>query len=138
MLRFLNTIDSETKKQLLRFLLVGIFVVMVDFTVYTTLVNIFELSFTFSKAISFISGTVIAFLLNKFITFSQTTYIKNEFNKFLLLYTFTFFANVLTNDAVLNIGSQQVIVAYLIATSVSTVLNFIGQKWWVFRPHPTS
>ena len=40
--------------------------------------------------------------------------------------------NIFTNSFILNI-TDLVLLSFVIATGVSTILNFIGQKWWVFK-----
>ena len=85
-----------------------------------------------AKAISFLLGTVVAFVINKYWTFEKHEKSYKEMLQFGILYSTTLGANVLTNKIVLS-KTEIVFLAFIIATGVSTVLNFIGQKWWVFR-----
>lgn len=85
-----------------------------------------------AKAISFILGTIVAFVLNKYWTFQKYKRSFNEVLKFGVLYSATLGANVMTNKIVLEL-THIVFLAFLVATGVSTVLNFIGQKFWVFK-----
>ena len=115
---------SKIKKELQRFLVAGISAVGTDLITYYILLNF--LSADIAKAISFLLGTVVAFVINKYWTFEK------EMLQFGILYSITLGANVMTNKIVLD-STEILFLAFLIATGVSTVLNFIGQKWWVFR-----
>ena len=121
---------SDVKKELKRFLIAGFSAVSTDLGIYYLLMNLFNVNF--SKGISVLSGATVAFLINKYWTFEKKERSFNEIIKFAILYLVTLGLNVLTNHIVLDI-SNIVILAFLVATGVSTVLNFIGQKWWVFK-----
>lgn len=119
------------KKQLLRFLITGCSAVITDSIVYYLLLNI--LSTSISKGISFLCGAGIAFILNKLWTFEATKNTASHIWKFSILYLSTLAINILMNKLALIIFPSNYILAFLVATGTSMVLNFIGQKWWVFR-----
>jgi putative flippase GtrA len=121
---------SQTKKELKRFLVAGISAVGTDLATYYLLLNFFDTNI--SKGISFLLGTIVAFIINKYWTFGKHEKSYKEIAKFGLLYSATLGANVITNKLILDMFSISLL-AFFIATGVSTVLNFIGQKWWVFR-----
>ncbi len=121
---------SKIKKELQRFLVAGLSAVGTDLVTYYILLNF--LSHDVAKAISFLLGTIVAFVINKYWTFEKHEKSYKEMLQFGMLYSTTLGANVLTNKIVLN-KTEIVFLAFIIATGVSTVLNFIGQKWWVFR-----
>jgi putative flippase GtrA len=121
---------SQKKKELKRFLVAGFSAVGTDLVTYYILLNFFNTDI--AKAISFFLGTIVAFIINKYWTFEKHEKSYQEIVKFGLLYSATLGANVMTNKIVLDMFSIT-LVAFLIATGVSTVLNFIGQKWWVFK-----
>ena len=121
---------SQLKKELKRFLVAGFSAVGTDLVTYYLLLNI--LDHDIAKAISFFLGTIVAFVINKYWTFEKYEKSYKEIFQFGLLYTVTLSANVFTNKIVLDYTSI-VLLAFLIATGVSTVLNFLGQKFWVFK-----
>jgi|TARA_B110000503_G_scaffold56406_1_gene90398 putative flippase GtrA len=121
---------SKIKKELKRFLLAGLSAVATDLATYYILLNF--IPHDIAKAISFLLGTILAFIINKYWTFEKYQKSYKEMMKFGILYSLTLGANVMTNNIVLEYTSL-VFLAFLVATGVSTVLNFIGQKWWVFR-----
>ncbi|MBY0309585.1 GtrA family protein [Patescibacteria group bacterium] len=125
------TLTPDLKKQLFRFIVVGCSAVAADFVSYTLLLNFFD--YAPAKSISFILGTVVAYVCNKYWTFEKPEHKNSEVLNFIVLYTTTLGVNVGINNASLLLFPELVIFAFLCATGSSTILNFIGQKWWVFR-----
>lgn len=125
--------DSQKtlKRQLLRFLITGASAVLTDFTVYYTLIHL-NVSPAPAKATSFLAGTILAYLANKYWTFESRHRSTREIVKFAMLYSSTLFANTLVNHVALIITHNMTFMAFLAATGTSTVLNFVGQKLWVF------
>lgn len=121
---------SKLKKELKRFLIAGFSAVGTDLVTYYILLNF--LSHDVAKSISFLLGTIVAFLINKYWTFEKHDKSYKEIVQFTILYTITLGANVITNKFVL-VQMDSVLFAFLVATGVSTVLNFLGQKFWVFK-----
>lgn len=119
------------KKELIRFCITGCSAVIIDLAIYYLLTNFYSLSF--SKIISFLSGTVFSFFLNKFWTFEKKSNSINQGIKFFTLYTMTLLGNVFVNFFIFNYIYPSKFLAFLCATGTSTILNFIGQKWWVFK-----
>lgn len=121
---------NKTKKELIRFLFAGFSAVCIDLISYKVLSNF--LNYNLAKGLSFFLGTIIAFLINKYWTFEKDKKSFREVWQFGLLYSATLTINVITNHYIL-INSGFISLAFLIATGVSTVINFLGQKFWVFK-----
>jgi len=121
---------SKIKKELKRFLVAGLSAVGTDLAMYYVLLNF--LTPGLSKAISFLLGTIVAYVINKYWTFEKHDKSLKEMMLFAVLYACTLGLNVFTNNLVLD-QTGVVFFAFLVATGVSTVLNFIGQKFWVFK-----
>ncbi len=120
----------QAKQELLRFLITGVTAVTTDLCSYHLLMSIIDIDV--AKAISFILGSVIAFFMNKMWTFESNSKIGSTVIQFSLLYSATFLANVAVNHLLMKWNTEMMI-AFLFATATSTVLNFIGMKFWVFR-----
>lgn len=118
------------KKELKRFLVAGCSAVGIDLISYYFLLQFF--SHDIAKGISFLLGTIVAYIINKYWTFEKHEKSYAEVLKFGILYSMTLSANIIVNKIVLNITSI-VFLGFLVATGVSTILNFIGQKFWVFK-----
>lgn len=117
-------------KELLKFLVGGGSAVITDYVVYRMLLSV-GTNMSLSKAISYICGAIIGFIINKLWTFESKGFSKLEIIRYILLYAVSAGINAGINKAVmLVIGIQ--LLAFLCATGVSTVINFLGQKYFVF------
>jgi len=121
-------------KEIRYFLVVGILTVLIDYLVYF-LSRKLIVSTPQAKAFGFISGTTFAFLANRNITFRNHDNVWRHLYKFLILYSGTLFINVIINNYLLNLFIDfhyKVQLSFLIATSTSAIINFIGMKYFVF------
>ncbi len=121
---------NKLKKELKRFLIAGFSAVGTDFITYYIMLNF--LHHDIAKILSFILGTIVAFVINKYWTFERYKKNYKQIFQFAILYSTTLFVNVIINRLVLDFAGF-VFLAFLIATGASTILNFAGQKWWVFK-----
>ncbi len=126
---------QASKKEIPRFLVTGILAVATDYLSYLFLVNFFHINF--AKASSFILGSCVAFILNKCWTFESDRKASATLMPFAILYSTTFLVNVGLNHFSLVYISEIKTFAFIIATSASTILNFIGMKFWVFKANPS-
>jgi putative flippase GtrA len=112
------------------------------------------------KGIGFIVGTFVTYNLNKYWTWRQSDKRQGQVSRFIILYAITFFFNVIVNKQALvmlpdnefaitilrHTGiSEQIfamkidkILAFGIATFLSSILSFSGQKFWVFKDDDAS
>lgn len=143
----------QTSKQLTKFGIVGISAVCVDAIIYYILSQFLDVNI--SKALGFLSGTFVTYNLNKYWTWRQTDKSTMRLFQFVLLYLASMLINVGVNSLALEfIPNTNIIIAlqtgeeamrelipmkadkfiaFFIATAVSSVFNFIGQKYWVFK-----
>jgi len=117
-------------KELLRFLVGGGSAVLVDYTGYRFLLFL-NVDLFIAKAVSFICGAIVGFIINKLWTFESKKFVKEEILKYIILYSITALINTGVNKVVLELLGLQLF-AFLCATGVSTLLNFLGQKFFVF------
>lgn len=122
-------------KQAIKFVIVGCIAVLVDSFTYYLLSKFFFV--WFAKGISFLSGMFFSYILNKMWTFSnrERSYIIKV--KFIILYATSLILNVLINDLVLNF-TKSYLFAFLSSAAFCTLLNFAGQRWWVYKTSLTS
>jgi putative flippase GtrA len=123
------------------FLVVGSLTVLLDFLTYRGLVWTGWFSVDLAKALGFLAGTLFAYFANRVWTFGHQEHAPGSVWRFALLYTITLSANVLVNAGCLALFSAMsfaVQAAFLVATGVSAVLNFLGMKLFVFRASPLS
>lgn len=122
---------NASHKELLKYVIAGVFAVGTDYGVYRILL-LLALSHSPAKAVSYVCGMVVAFVLNRYWTFKSKNEIHTDTFKFILLYTGSLVANVITNKGVLLIFPTYIGGAFIIATGLSIVINYVGQKYWVF------
>lgn len=127
-----NSVSLKLKE----FLAVGMITVCLDWGTYLALTNFFGVGAILSKSLSYIIGTIFAFIANGRLVF-QSDLAPINFLKHLVLYTFSLLANTLffaflesnfSFDSTIILGA-----ALLTATSVSTGINFMGLRFWVFK-----
>ncbi len=139
---------SVLKKQLIKFIVIGVLAVMVDLACYYILLNLLPekvFSFigneVFAKTISFLCGLSVTYFFNKKWTWKQSGSSKRRFAKFVTLYGFSLVLNVGMNSAFLYILKSNAVfsdlpykyfIAFIGATGISASMNFLGQKFWVF------
>ncbi|WLG43455.1 GtrA family protein [Pseudomonas sp. FP1740] len=124
------------KRELAVFLVVGSLTVLIDFLTYRGLVWTGWMNVDLAKAIGFLTGTLFAYFANKVWTFGHQEHAPGSVWRFALLYAITLSTNVLVNAACLALLSTMSIavqIAFLIATGVSAILNFLGMKLFVFK-----
>ena len=129
--RFLKNMD-KTRKQIIRFVMVGIPVVAMDFLTYYMFVNF--LPHYIARIIAYIFGSTTSYVLNKLYTFEQKQKSFNEMVRFYALYFFTLLFTVIANGFLLSVlFPGKIILAYSLSTFMGIILNFAGQKFFVFR-----
>jgi putative flippase GtrA len=124
-------IKDTFKKELIYYILIGIFVVLVDFISYHFFNKIFSIDFSNSKRLSYLLGAVLSFILNKRITFKSQEKKIFEPVSFSILYFSSFVLNSFTHDVLLDYLSGNY--PFIIATILSVVINYLGQKFIVFK-----
>lgn len=124
-------ISKIKKKELLRFLVGGGSAVLMDYITYKLFMN-FGIDRNIAKGSSFVCGSIVGFLINKLWTFESKGFSKKEIIRYIVLYSCTAFINAIINKATLMMISIEML-GFLSATGVSTILNFLGQKYFVFQ-----
>ncbi|MBF6242964.1 GtrA family protein [Nocardia elegans] len=136
--------DVDLKTQIVRFVLTGGLSAVVDFGLYVLLMALFGVPRDFAKACSFIAGTTTAYLINRRWTFKAPPS-RSRFVAVVILYAVTFAAqvgiNALLNDTLpamsVDIAGHSVkgavLIAFVIAQGVATVINFVVQRAVIFK-----
>lgn len=128
----------ETRKQLRRFLVIGGSSVLVDLGVYAVLTRL-GMSVHAAKGISYVAGMLLGFVGNKLWTFECRSTSMAEPVLYCLLYLVTLAVNIGVNAAVLGVAGRFIPAPYaagfawLSATGVTTILNFLGMRYVAFR-----
>lgn len=118
-------------KQLMRYIIVGIIVVCIDFGSYKFLINIFDFDVSISKRFSYIIGALFSFFLNKTITFKSCTVKLEEPLLFIIVYFIGFVSNSFVHDILINYFKGNI--PFYVSTLSSIMINYLGQKFIVFK-----
>jgi putative flippase GtrA len=136
--------QTQLHHELSRFIIIGIIATIFDFSLYSIGHQWFNLPYAMAKTFSFICGSCLAYFLNKHFTFKQEKHQASQMIRFAILYILTMLVNVAVNSSSIAILTQKISISWLtkseilifsfvVATGTSTVINFIGQKFWVFK-----
>jgi len=119
------------KYSFFRFLIIGGISTCIDFIIYMLLS--YRISITKAKMISICSASVISFLLNRKWTFSVESAISfTQIFKYLAVQIINIAVNVSVNYFAYHMLGIRVI-AFIIATGVAMVINYLLQKRLVFK-----
>ena len=127
------------KKELTVFVVVGVITVLIDFIVYNVLVEFRLSDVNVAKGVGFVSGTIFSYFMHRIWTFGHKTHKPRTVWRYVLLYMSTLGVNVSINSFILTFLLEFqfiILLAFLIATGASTILNFIGMKWFVYKETP--
>lgn len=115
-----------------RFIVVGGLATALDFIFYYLFSELNLLNLTNSKRLSFFIAANLAFILNKNYVFKSPDKRVKKYIKYIILISISFILNSITHDLVFYICKLKII-AFIIAAVISTVTNFLGQKYFVFK-----
>jgi len=129
--------EVDLKTQIIRFTLTGGLSAIVDYGIYSFLLNLIGLPVSVAKSISFIAGTTTAYLINRRWTF-QAPPSRARFIAVVILYAVTFAVQVGINQvlyATLPDDWWRQPLAFVIAQGTATVINFLVQRLVIFKIH---
>ncbi|CAM3466931.1 GtrA family protein [Paenibacillus lupini] len=126
-------------KQFVLFNIIGLLNTLVDFIVYSILVwaGLYVLP---AQAISYSAGMVNSYTLNSLITFkgdksrtSESKFDRRKAVRFIILNAAVLGVSMLLLYELTEVMGMGPLLAKLVATGLTLILNFAGSKWWVFR-----
>lgn len=129
--------------------MIGVLAVLVDLVCYYILLNLLpEVLFesipneSVAKFFSFLCGMSVTYTFNKLWTWKKNDSSKLRMFKFIVLYGFSLGMNVASNSFFLHVLHEyknvldlpnKYLIAFVGATGLSAGINFLGQKFWVFK-----
>lgn len=130
---------QEKYVQPLKFLLVGVINTIVGYTVMFSAYNLLHWDYWISSTANYIVGSICSFFLNKHFTFQSRKFSGSEVVRFVLCIVCCYligygvarpFVRFVLQGASVTLQDN---LAMLGGSGVFTVLNFFGQKFFVFR-----
>ena len=130
---------ANAKKQLVRFIVVGVFCAVLDYGLTRTLTHVVGYDRLVAKVFGWCLGTLVAYLLNSKFTFQAKVTGKRALAVF-ILYASTFGVQwvlfAVTNAPLRALGfvdPWKDAVSFVIAQGVATITNFVLQRVLIFR-----
>ena len=123
----------KNSRHLSRFLVVGLTSTALNYIVAMVLFYLLNIWITLSTIIGYLAGLSLGFYLNKTWTFEDTS--KNNFKlilKYFFVYGISLFFAVLTVNFTIIIFNLPEYIAVIMSIIVSTILNYLGLRNWVF------
>ena len=123
----------KSSRYLSRFLVVGLTSTALNYIVAMVLFYLLNIWITLSTIIGYLAGLSLGFYLNKTWTFEDTS--KNNFKlilKYFFVYGIYLFLAVLTVNFTIIIFNLPEYIAVIMSIIVSTILNYLGLRNWVF------
>jgi putative flippase GtrA len=149
-------ISRDTYIELTKFGIVGGICFALDLSIYYSLTEGLGFATWLGKGISVVTATTVNYQLNKSWTWGQSPSDNSRFTRYMLLYAVSGMLNVFSNEVFLKILPDNEFQMFIMnknllvqkpfftikldkflavmgATVVGMVVNFIGQKSWVFK-----
>ncbi|WP_310831309.1 GtrA family protein [Paenibacillus pedocola] len=122
--------------QFLKFNAVGLLNTLIDFAVFTLLHSLGMIN-TPAQIISYSAGTANSFFWNKKVTFRDRDAVKAgsdrlQLVKFIVLNLVVLGISVLLMHLLTDSFGLQVLIAKVLVTFVTVIINFFGSRMWVF------
>ena len=124
--------EQENRRQIRRFLVIGLISVATDYLVYLFLCGPLFLITSVAKGLSYVAGMAVGYAGNKYWTFGSTRRSAAEPVAYVAVYAVTLVVNIMVNSAVLGTLGWSLL-AFLVATATTMVLNFLGLRLIAFR-----
>lgn len=127
-------------KTMLRFLLVGVINTLVGTTVMFVGYNLLHLGYWVSSAANYVVGSVVSYVLNRTFTFQSKTKGAGEAMRFIVNISVCYLiAYGMAKPAIKMLLSGSAVeiqenLAMLCGMGLFVVLNYFGQRYFVFRP----
>lgn len=125
--------NRNLRNQLFKFVLTGFCGVFTDVGIYRLMVKLGAHVMP-AKALGCITGTIVVFFINRAWTFSTQHKSTGQVMRFVALYSVTLMLNTTLNAIGLKLIPHPWQIAFVFAAAVTTLINFLGSKFVVFKP----
>lgn len=119
--------------QFVRFCIIGLLCTCLNYGVFYLLCEATNIHYIVASAIGFISGTVVGYFLNKLWTFGVKKKKHGYVFKYFLVYTFSLVVGLVLLKFLVVYYHMQEKIAGLLIIGVTTMINFVGSKYWIFK-----
>ncbi len=130
--------DNNPIRQLIKFSIVGAFGASVSYSIFYLLYRAFSVNHVISSSIGYFLSAATIFLFNRQWTFNikQGNVTKN-FVMFMILMILSFIVNSVSIYFFTDVIKLKAELSQIITMTITTIVNFMGSKFWVFKQKPT-
>ncbi len=120
--------------QLMKFSVVGVVNTLIHYALFYLLYSVFGVYHLLASTIGFIAAVINSFFFNKYWTFnSKSPYLGQQFVRFFIVSLLGLLINLMTMALLVEWLLIDPLLAQLAAIGLTLLVNFSGNKWWVFR-----
>jgi putative flippase GtrA len=137
MVLFVDVLTGGNMRQFIKFNLVGLVNTALDFLIFYLLVwlGVFYIA---AQCMSYCIGMLNSYLLNKYWTFAQKGRVQpKQAVRFIVLNLCTLLLSLGLLALFADRLHRSLWLAKLLATGITTVFNYVGNKLWVFQERET-
>lgn len=126
--------NKQLLNRFIKFLIVGGTCTLINYAIFYFLFNFFSVQYLLSSAIGYTSGLVIGYYINKFWTYSVDRDSEEKYMfKYLAVYIASLAGSTLFLKLLVDILSLDPRLANIFAIGLSTITNFVGTNFLVFK-----
>lgn len=133
----LDSRETFRLKQILIFVLVGIFNTGFGYLVIFLMMYFVGLGALTSNALGYLAGVIFSYSLNRVFTFKSVQKKSTEFLSYMFFFLFSYGLNFICLYLLINFTNLHAVISQLLAGVVYIVCSFLLQKFFVFRPKVT-
>lgn len=121
------------KKQFLRFIIIGCSSTFVNYSIFFILFEYFSIYYIIASGTGFVSGVFFGYGFNKSWTFEIKKKTKSYILKYFTIYAFSLFLGLGILKLLVEVFGIIPEIANILTIGVTTIVNFSGVKFWVFK-----
>lgn len=124
----------KSVRQLIKFSIVGLGNFIFDSTIYILETRLFKFGEIIAKTISFVASATSSYYFNRKWTFRSTRKnIARQYFKFIIVAAIGLGVNVTVFYISHSIFRTYDLFSLVIAAAITTIWNFVANKWWTFK-----
>lgn len=119
--------------RLIKFNIVGVMNTVIDFIIFFLCVSLFKMVIVPAQIIAYSMGIINSYFMNRFWTFQiKKKQTRKEFILFVVINLFSLILSTVLIQYLLKLLSS-LLIAKLIVTAIIMVINYLGQRFIVFK-----
>ena len=119
-------------KEVLKFIVVGVFSTIVNYLCFYILYEFVHINYMISSASGYMLGVLAGYVLNKRWTFKSDSKSKTEIVKYYVVYLISLAISLKALELLVTGFGLDPKIAQILVIGISTVINFLGLKLFIF------